>query len=119
MRAYLISTESKCTNPVTDSWSIRAPMLEKRSGFTAVVNNGIIYVFGGEGVKRILNSVEKYNPKIDRVSYEASMPTARFGLKAVSFEDRIFVIGGQLVDASGLVPLDLLEVFHIASNKIK
>ena len=88
-------------NPVTDSWSIRAPMLEKRSGFAAAVNNGIIYIFGGEGVKRSLNSVEKYNRKMDRWSFESFYANCKVWIKAVSFEDQIFVIGGQLVDAFG------------------
>jgi N-acetylneuraminic acid mutarotase len=105
-------------DPQTDSWTIREPMLTKRSGFAAAASSdGNIYVFGGEGVGKVLNSVEKYNPKLDKWTYEKPMPTGRFGIKAVNFGDKIFVIGGQLFGNSSLVPLNINEIFHIGKDK--
>ena len=105
-------------DPQTDSWTIREPMLTKRSGFAATAApDGNIYVFGGEGIKKVLDSVEKYNPKLDKWTYEKPMPTGRFGIKSVSFGDKIFVLGGQLIGNSSLVPLNINEIFHIGKDK--
>lgn len=102
-------------DPETDSWVARQPMLTKRSGFTATAAyDGNIYVFGGQGVGgQDINSVEKYNPKIDKWTFEPPMPTGRFGIISVPFDDRIYVLGGQLVSEPGLVPLDVNEIFHV------
>jgi N-acetylneuraminic acid mutarotase len=105
-------------DPQTDSWTVRQPMLTKRSGFAATASSdGNIYVFGGEGIGKFLDSVEKYNPKLDKWTYEKPMPTGRFGLKSVSFGDKIFVLGGQLIGESSLVPLNVNEIFHIGSDR--
>jgi N-acetylneuraminic acid mutarotase len=104
-------------DPQTDSWTVLQPMLTKRSGFAAAASSdGNIYVFGGEGIGKVIDSVEKYNPKLDKWTYEKPMPTGRFGLKSVSFGDRIFVLGGQLFGGSGLVPLNINEIFHIGKD---
>ena len=104
-------------DPQNDSWTIRQPMLTKRSGFAAAASSdGNLYVFGGEGIGKVLDSVEKYNPKQDKWTYEKPMPTGRFGLKSVSFGDRIFVLGGQLIGNSSLVPLNVNEIFHIGKD---
>jgi len=104
-------------DPQTDSWTVLQPMLTKRSGFAAAVSSdGNIYVFGGEGIGKVIDSVEKYNITLDKWTYEKPMPTGRFGLKSVSFGDRIFVLGGQLFGGSGLVPLNINEIFHIGKD---
>ena len=104
-------------DPQNDSWTVRQPMLTKRSGFAAAASSdGNLYVFGGEGIGKVLDSVEKYNPKQDKWTYEKPMPTGRFGLKSVSFGDRIFVLGGQLIGNSSLVPLNVNEIFHIGKD---
>jgi N-acetylneuraminic acid mutarotase len=106
-------------DPQTDSWTILEPMLSKRSGFAAAVpSDGNIYVFGGQGVGRgkLMDIVEKYNPVLNEWTYEKSIPTARAGLIAVSFGDRIFILGGQYFDDSGGVPLNLNEIFHIGKH---
>jgi len=105
-------------DPQNDSWTVRQPMLTKRSGFAAAASSdGNVYVFGGEGVGKVLDSVEKYNPKLDKWTYEKPMPTGRFGLKSVGFGDKIFVLGGQLIGNSSLVPLNVNEIFHIGQDR--
>jgi N-acetylneuraminic acid mutarotase len=111
-------------DPQTDSWTILEPMLSKRSGFAAAVPaDGNIYVFGGQGLPdpqtgggTISEDVEKYDPILNKWTYENSIPTARLGLTAVSFNDRIFVLGGQYFDDSGLHPLNINEIFHIGKH---
>ena len=100
----------------SDSWEIREPMLVKRSGFTATAFNGNMYVFGGEGVGEVYDSVEKYNPISNRWTFEAPLPTGRMGLEAVPVDNTIFVVGGQLIAQSGLVPLDVNEIMHFSKN---
>jgi len=104
-------------DPQTDSWTIRQHMLTKRSGFTASASpDGNIYAFGGEGPQKDLDSVEKYDPKADKWTYDKPMPTRRFGLESVSFDDKIYVLGGQLRTHPGLIPLNVNEVFHIGKK---
>ena len=102
-------------DPATDSWTTREHMLTKRSGFTASTgSDGYIYVFGGEGLKNDLNTVEKYDPKTDIWTYDKSMPTRRYGLDSVSVDDKIYVLGGQLFTHPGRLPLSANEIFHIS-----
>jgi N-acetylneuraminic acid mutarotase len=109
-------------DPQTDSWTILEPMLTKRSGFAAAVpSDGNIYVFGGQGVgegsEKAIESVEKYDPILNKWTFEKSLPTGRNGLTAVSFNDKIYVLGGQTFgDDSSRHPVNLNEIFHIGKH---
>ena len=104
-------------DPQTDSWTTREHMLTKRSGFAASTGaDGCIYVFGGQGLQSDLDSVERYNPRTDNWTYDKSMPTRRLGLDSVSYDDRIYVLGGQLIIHPGLLPLNVNEIFHISKK---
>jgi len=104
-------------DPQTDSWTTRQHMLTKRSGFTASTgSDGYIYVFGGQGLQKDLDSVERYDPKTDSWTYDKSMPTRRFGLDSVSSDDKIYVLGGQMLTNPGLLPLSANEIFHITKK---
>jgi len=101
-------------DPETDTWTTRQPMLDKISGFAASTANGRIYVFGGEGVEKTLDSVEKYNPATNKWTYEPSMPTKRLGLEAVTVGDKIYTIGGQIVSPEKVYhSLDVNEIFNV------
>ncbi|NOJ29257.1 MAG: hypothetical protein DA328_03715, partial [Nitrososphaeraceae archaeon] len=103
-------------DPKTDSWTIKEPMLSKRSGFAAVVSeDGKIYVIGGQGVGKVTNSVEKYDPLLNKWIYEKPMPTARYGMDAIYSDNKIYVLGGQVLDPEK-TPLGLNQVFHIKKN---
>ena len=105
-------------DPKTDTWTARQHMLTKRSGFTASNStDGNIYVFGGQGVGKDLNTVEKYDPINDKWTFAPSMPTQRYGLESVPYKDKIYVLGGQLFTHPGRLPLNLNEVFHIVKNQ--
>lgn len=102
-------------DPKTDSWTTLKPMLTKRSGFTASTGfDGNIYVFGGQGLQKDLNSVEKYDPRTDTWTYDKSMPTRRFGLDSVSFDEKIYVLGGQFLSNPGIRALSSNEIFHVS-----
>jgi N-acetylneuraminic acid mutarotase len=105
-------------DPETDSWTTYQPMLTKRSGFAATAANGDIYVFGGQGVDGLFDSVEKYEPSSNKWTYEQPMPFARMGMEAETIDDKIYVIGGQILGESGLVSLDTNEVLDINGDTI-
>ena len=97
-------------------------MHNKRSGFAAAApSDGKIYVFGGqfpaEGKEKGLDSVEKYDPILNKWTNEKPMPTGRNGSTAVPFNDMIFNLGGQYFDDSGRHPTDLNEIFHIGKHE--
>jgi len=107
-------------DPQTDTWTVKRPMLEKRSGFAATSANGQIYVFGGEGVNDNLASVEKYDPVTNGWIHEPSMPSERIGLEATGVNNKIYVMGGQIFSPkSGLVALDTNEIFNLNSMNDK
>ena len=72
---------------------------------------------GLRGRGKRLDSVEKYDPILNKWTFEKSLPTGRNGLIAVSFNDMIFVLGGQYFDDSGRHPTDLNEIFHIGKHE--
>lgn len=50
--------------PLTDQWETVVPMRQKRYGPVACASrDGFIYVFGGFNSRRIVESVERYEPK--------------------------------------------------------
>ena len=106
-------------DPQSNTWTVKQPMLSKRSGFASTSADGKIYIFGGEGIKESLASVEKYDPIDDTWTKAPSMPSERIGLEAVAVENKIYAIGGQIYNPdSGLVALDTNEIFDLnADNK--
>jgi N-acetylneuraminic acid mutarotase len=90
-------------DPINDTWISKAPMPSNRSGLAAAASeDGNIYVFGGEDAisasVMTFDNNEKYDPKTDKWTSEAPMPTARHGLAAVfdNMSKRIYVIGGGI-----------------------
>lgn len=108
-------------DPDSNTWTVKEPMLSKRSGFAATSADGKIYIFGGEGIKESLATVEKYDPLIDTWTKEPSMPSERIGLEAVAVGNKIYAIGGQIYNSeSGIIALDMNEIFNLnADNKSK
>ena len=109
-------------NPLNDSWTVMEQMPSKRSGIAAAASpvDGGIYVFGGEnpfkdeGPVKTFDIVEKYNPKTDTWSIEQPMPTARHGLAAISYENKIYVIAGG--NKPGLFVSNVNEVLSLNSS---
>jgi N-acetylneuraminic acid mutarotase len=108
-------------DPDSNTWTIKEPMLSKRSGFASTSADGKIYIFGGEGIGETLGTVEKYDPLIDTWTKEPSMPSERIGLEAVAVGNKVYAIGGQIYNAeSGLIALDMNEIFNLnVDNKSK
>ncbi len=56
--------------------------------------DGLIFVVGGEARSGTFSEVEAYDPKTNRWSAHAPMPTARHGLGAAVVDGKLFVISG-------------------------
>jgi N-acetylneuraminic acid mutarotase len=107
-------------DPKTDTWVVKQPMLDKRSGLAATSANGLVYVFGGEGVNKAFDSVEKYDPATNKWAYEPSMPSDRIGLNAVTVDNKIYTIGGHTITPeSRIVALDVNEILSVKNENEK
>ncbi len=83
-------------DPVTDSWSNRAPMLTARGGHGVGVLEGKLYAIGGSvdcGVH--ISNVEAYDPATDTWSVKASLPSPRFGHVVTAVNGKLYAIGGS------------------------
>jgi Kelch motif len=81
-------------DPATDRWRRVADLPTARSGITAAVVEGKIYVFGGEGAAGTFNENEAYDPVRDIWQRLTPIPTARHGLGSAVVQGRIYMISG-------------------------
>jgi hypothetical protein len=83
-----------------------------RAGCGCGVVGNIIYVVGGfEENGTPSNRVEAYDPESDTWSKQPNMPTARGNLAVVSWNNKIYAIGG-FISANGLLSTSKLEVYN-------
>lgn len=94
-------------DPVTNSWSTRAPMPTPRSALAVGVVNGVLYAVGGRDFisgnpnsvgYHSLETVEAYDPVTDRWTAKAPMPTSRGSLGVGVVNGVLYAVGGY--DAS-------------------
>jgi len=86
-------------DPMTDSWTAKAPLPEPTVCLAAAVVNGKIYVFGGEIALysgRPFKAVWEYDPASDSWTRKKDMPTARIFHVACTVNGMIYVIGGNV-----------------------
>ena len=86
-------------------WGRAAPLGLERSRACSAVLGRWIYVLGGRGPSEVLTSVERYHNDLFSINEEeegskngsvvAHMTQAREGAKAVSYNGKVYVIGGQ------------------------
>lgn len=97
---------------ITDTWTRKADMPTSRHSLVASAVNGKIYAIGGriglgqEGPP--LATVEEYDPITDTWTRKADMPTPRWYPAISVVDNRIYVIGGSINEASGL---SIVEVY--------
>ena len=75
------------------TWTKKSDMPTVRTGLSASVVNGKIYVIGGMKDEP-LSIVEEYNPATDTWTRKADMPTARAWLSTSVVNGKIYAIGG-------------------------
>ncbi|KAK3103013.1 hypothetical protein FSP39_015766 [Pinctada imbricata] len=79
----------------TNAWRQIAPMNTARMYHSLCSLYGMIYAIGGQGErKRILNTVECYNPATDNWFFVKSMSVSRIGACAADLDGKLYVAGG-------------------------
>ncbi|KAB1268162.1 Kelch domain-containing protein 7A [Camelus dromedarius] len=83
-----------CYNPLTGIWSEVCPLNQARPHCRLVALDGHLYAIGGE----CLNTVERYDPSLDRWTFAPPLPNDTFALAHTATEcgGEIFVTGGSL-----------------------
>lgn len=85
-------------DPLADAWITAKPMPEAEAGIACTVLGDSIYVFGGEYFDDngggVFHKVWRYEVNRKRWSEATVMPVPRHGLGAVTFDHRMWLIGG-------------------------
>ncbi len=97
-------------DPLTNSWTNKAPMPTAREQLAAAAVNGKIYAIGGFDGGVRLATVEEYDPLTNSWATIATMPTARRLLAAAEANGKIYAIGGN--DASNTSLATVEEFFQ-------
>eukprot|EP00250_Pteridium_aquilinum_P010162 c19186_g1_i5 orf=288-1184(+) len=93
----VVSGDVQIYNACTNQWSRAASMNSPRSWFAAAVIGDYVYVAGGQGKDRFLNSVEVYDSKKNVWSYAPSMVCVRSSCYSLALHGKFWVIGGELM----------------------
>ncbi|MCF7757963.1 hypothetical protein KQ941_26325 [Paenibacillus xylanexedens] len=106
----------------SSEWVTKADLLEPRTGGATASINGKIYYFGGasgsdhaaSGIKQ--NSTYEYDPTTDTWTVKADMPTARAGLTAVVYNNKIYAIGGYYNVGTSVLRTNKVEVYDPSTD---
>jgi len=103
-------------DPVTNSWTTKAPMPTARHELASGVIDGKLYVVGGarHGNADVLSTLEVYNPVTNTWATKAPMPTARSGIDGAVIDGKLYVVGGQFDNTAHY--LHTLEVYDPVTN---
>ncbi len=86
-------------DPVADRWFSGEPMPTARDGLAVTSLNGKLYAIGGNEPSgtfaRPLTAVEVFEPVAGTWTSAASLPVARDGLEAVTYNGQLYVFGGS------------------------
>ncbi|MEK7396968.1 MAG: kelch repeat-containing protein, partial [Candidatus Poribacteria bacterium] len=79
------------------TWTKKADMLTARGNIspTASIVNGKIYIIGGADGAKALSEVEEYDPKKDKWTRKADMPSRRSSLSTSAVNGKVYAIGGH------------------------
>jgi len=86
-------------DPLTDTWTTRAPMPTPRAAAGVAEVNGLIYVVGGSSSRSPVpgghvRTVEAYDPVTDTWTTKAAMPTPRYGFALAEANGVLYAVGG-------------------------
>ena len=111
-------------DPATNKWEKRSPMPTARNHTAAGVVGGKIYVIGGRLAAAYLSAgsntdvVEEYDPAADTWGAAGlRMPTARSGMGWATYQNRIYVAGGQIYDAHLFAAVRAVEAYDPSANQ--
>jgi len=101
-------------DPITNTWTTKAPMPTVRHTPGVGVVNGILYVAGGQGPSGTLTTVEAYDPITNTWTTKAPMPTSRQGPAGGVVNGILYVAGGYSYEVNDLVTT--VEAYDPATN---
>ena len=113
-----ILTSNEAYDPVTDTWTVLAPLpIAVSDNYATVAINNKIYVFGGStggGLAGPATNVGQiYDPITDTWRNGAPMPTARKAHMAAEICGKVAVFGGVV---AGSVNTDVTEIYDPVTN---
>ncbi|XP_029470245.1 kelch-like ECH-associated protein 1 isoform X2 [Rhinatrema bivittatum] len=88
------SSSLDCFNPMTNQWSLKAPMNIPRNRVGVGVIDDTIYAVGGSSGSEHHRSVEKYDPERNEWTFVAAMSVPRIGVGVVACNNLLYVVGG-------------------------
>jgi N-acetylneuraminic acid mutarotase len=106
-------------DPLTDTWTNGTPMPQKNSHFGGAVVDGKIYIIGGwdhQSPPTYYNNVYVYDPVTDTWQEKTAMPTSRARMGMVAVGGEIYSIGGNNSSVPLTNPLDIAEVYDVATD---
>jgi len=101
-------------DPATATWTEKTPMPTARSGGTASVIDGKIYVAGGRPPGGADFAV--YDPATDTWTVLPNMPTQRNHLASGVIGGKMYVAGGRFGGGVGSEMTDIMEIYDPATN---
>jgi N-acetylneuraminic acid mutarotase len=101
-------------DPLTNSWTIVAPMSTARKKHVSAALDGKLYACGGwdESTRTALTSVERYDPDTDSWETVAPMKTARYLSSAAVIDGKLYVAGGEI----GTTEISTVERYDPSAN---
>ncbi|KAJ9560714.1 LOW QUALITY PROTEIN: hypothetical protein OSB04_005874 [Centaurea solstitialis] len=113
-------------NIIDDTWSKCAPLKVPRFDFACTVSGNNIYVAGGKCTTKCVRGVsssEVYDPALDQWKSLPDMSTSRYKCVSVTWQGRIYVVGGFAesgsIDTQGPFTMarSSAEVYDTVNNK--
>jgi|GEM_PF-2236439 N-acetylneuraminic acid mutarotase len=78
------------------TWTIKDSMKTARSEFISAVYNNKIYVFGGQGIRAPVQTIEQYDTQTNSWTVIGNMPFARVGAASCVVGDKMYLFGGRI-----------------------
>ena len=96
-KGFVYAGYSVISQVASTGWTLKTPMPTARTGASAAIVKGTLYVIGGAKDQTLqgLSTVEAYDPVTDTWTSKAPMPTARSGAGIGVIDGTIYVIGGS------------------------
>ncbi|XP_042694942.1 kelch-like protein 1 isoform X2 [Centrocercus urophasianus] len=106
-------------DPHTNKWNMCAPMCKRRGGVGVATCDGFLYAVGGHDApasnhcSRLLDYVERYDPKTDTWTMVAPLSMPRDAVGVCLLGDRLYAVGGY----DGQTYLNTMEAYDPQTNE--